>query len=158
MKKSPKLGLFYPKTCEIVIAHRTHKLRPHARTSHARFESLFARTWHVCMCEFYPPTRRLSNKCHIHIHQNTQIRNDVFELNVLHKQFLFKRQHYSMDNSELYWNKCHIHIHQNTQIRNDVFELNVLQKHYIFQSQHYTLDNSKLRWNKAKFIFIKIHK
>ena len=105
MKKSPKLGLFYPKTCEIVIAHRTHKLRPHARTSHARFESLFARTWHVCMCEFYPPTHRLSNKCHIHIHQNTQIRNDVFELNVLQKQFLFKSQQYTLDNSKVHWNQ-----------------------------------------------------
>ena len=50
--KSPRLGLFLPKnvrkTCEIAIARRTHEKWLHARTSHAHFESLFARTSHTC--------------------------------------------------------------------------------------------------------------
>ena len=72
------------------------------------------------------------NQCQNHIHQNTEIRNDVFELNVLQKQFLFQSQHYTLDISKLNWNKCHIHIHQSIQIRTDVFEINVLQKKVSF--------------------------
>ena len=48
-KRSLKFCHFYPKTCEIAIARRTPKKRPHARTSHAHFESLFARTSHTCV-------------------------------------------------------------------------------------------------------------
>ena len=34
MKRSPKLGLFYPKTCEIAIERRTPEKRPHAHCTH----------------------------------------------------------------------------------------------------------------------------
>ena len=44
-QKSPKLGLFHPKTCEIAIARRTAEKRTHpcthACTSHARVRIRF---------------------------------------------------------------------------------------------------------------------
>ena len=46
--KSPKLSPFLPKNVRN-YSHTSHTWnRPHASTSHARFESFFARTSHMC--------------------------------------------------------------------------------------------------------------
>ena len=48
-KIKSKIGPFFTqKRAKIAIARRTPG-RPHARTSHARFKSLFARTSHTCV-------------------------------------------------------------------------------------------------------------
>ena len=47
-QKSPKLGLFYPKTCKKRAKLRSHVAHMKNGRTHAHFESLFARTLHTC--------------------------------------------------------------------------------------------------------------
>ena len=72
-QKSPKLGLFYPKTCEIAIARRTPKKLPHARTFQKPLHTHIAhlRTCvHVCVCKF---GRRYLGEAHILLQTFTQV-------------------------------------------------------------------------------------